>query len=682
MLRMSRRRLRSPSASNIAPPTPQTMWNGLMNCKKNDNDHWLSATKTKNFALKNTLSDWLDIYYVDLGLNDKNVSADAADKDRRQKQVDQASKDLEILFNKGNKFEDNIMDELKKTYINKMAIINTTGRFGNNRDNYQKTKTAMTNLTPIIGQAVLYNDNNNTFGSADLVVRSDYFNQIFNSQVLTEQEEHIKAPKLKQHHYRVIDIKWMNLPLHSRADTLRKVGFIPAYKSQLAIYNCALGNMQGYIPERAYIMGKGWNRTIKKEKKIGSSCFEKLGVIDYNDSDNNVIDTTKNALEWYRDLKENGNKWSPLDKPEEKNKNMFPNLCSEDSKWCGVQKDIAVKTDDPILVCNVGPSERANLHSRGIYTISDPNCNAANMGLNTTSAMERLDYPGNAEKIDNICYINRDKRYNIFPRKIQYNEGDWQVEYPTDMYFDFETVNVEFVNTQINVHDSLKSSGIMIFMFGVGYIQNGVWNYEVFTMDNISMEEEMRCMDRFANFILKKAKELDPEHKCPRRLFHWSQAEISNLNQISARYNNRWINWEKEVEFVDMFRVFKKEGLAVKGAYDYSLKSIGNALYKLGKIHTRWPDSDIANGKNAMFEAAKIYQNKLRKISTDGDQKLFNDIIAYNEIDCKIIWEIVAYLREHHNDLDPDYQKPEPKSEPKSEPKLSNKQRSSSSKKK
>jgi hypothetical protein len=185
-------------------------------------------------------------------------------------------------------------------------------------------------------------------------------------------------------------------------------------------------------------------------------------------------------------------------------------------------------------------------------------------------------------------------------------------------------------------------------MIGVGYIENGVWNYKSFVMNNMSVEEECRCMDEFTKFVIDKTDEIDPLKKYTRRLFHWSQAEISNLNMMNAKYNNRWINWEKNITFVDMYKIFLSEPINIRGAFGYSLKSVGNALYKLDKIKLQWLDSDVTNGKMAMFVAAKIYQNKYLKQETSHDIVLMNDIIKYNEIDCKMIYEVIEYLRNNN----------------------------------
>ena len=60
------------------------------------------------------------------------------------------------------------------------------------------------------------------------------------------------------YHYRVIDIKWSQLQLCSDGFKILNSDRYPAYKGQLAIYNLALGKIQNYIPNNAYILGKSY----------------------------------------------------------------------------------------------------------------------------------------------------------------------------------------------------------------------------------------------------------------------------------------------------------------------------------------------------------------------------------------------------------------------------------------
>ena len=66
---------------------------------------------------------------------------------------------------------------------------------------------------------------------------------------------------------------------------------------------------------------------------------------------------------------------------------------------------------------------------------------------------------------------------------------------------------------------------------------------------------------------------------------------------------------------------------------------IGKALHKHNKIKTNW-DTNITNGLSAMTDAIKYYQTK--------DETIMKNIAEYNEIDCKIMWEITDYLRKNH----------------------------------
>ena len=65
-------------------------------------------------------------------------------------------------------------------------------------------------------------------------------------------------------------------------------------------------------------------------------------------------------------------------------------------------------------------------------------------------------------------------------------------------------------------------------------------------------------------------------------------------------------------------------------------------MYSHGFIKTKWDETGPNDGLGEMFDAIKYYKN---------NNELSMDIIKkYNEVDCKVLWEIVKYLRENNCD--------------------------------
>jgi len=100
--------------------------------------------------------------------------------------------------------------------------------------------------------------------------------------------------------------------------------------------------------------------------------------------------------------------------------------------------------------------------------------------------------------------------------------------------------------------------------------------------------------------------------------------------------------WENHIEWVDMCDIFTSEPIVVKGALCFKLKEIGNAMYTNGLIGTYWDKGEVSDGLNAMNEGIKYY-NKQNK--TEHDKNTFRNIIKYNKIDCKVVWDITKCLR-------------------------------------
>ena len=134
---------------------------------------------------------------------------------------------------------------------------------------------------------------------------------------LDPEEAERPAPALdRPWHYLVVDAKFTKLKLGKGRKRLRAGGSSNAYAGQLFIYNAALGRLQGYVPPRAFLLGRGYHHeyTRKKRKFECSSdiATERLGPVPMDDG---LREKVTAAAEWTRRLRCEGEGWSPLPEP-------------------------------------------------------------------------------------------------------------------------------------------------------------------------------------------------------------------------------------------------------------------------------------------------------------------------------------------------------------------------------
>lgn len=85
----------------------------------------------------------------------------------------------------------------------------------------------------------------------------------------------------------------------------------------------------------------------------------------------------------------------------------------------------------------------------------------------------------------------------------------------------------------------------------------------------------------------------------------------------------------------------------VRGALGFGLKAVAQALHGHGLIETSWEGSPL-DGLGAMVGAWRCDDEAGERGVALSDMELMGEIRRYNEVDCRVIMEIVRYLRGHH----------------------------------
>ena len=174
-------------------------------------------------------------------------------------------------------------------------------------------------------------------------------------------------------------------------------------------------------------------------------------------------------------------------------------------------------------------------------------------------------------------------------------------------------------------------------MIGIGWKEpnDRNWKYNCLIAEKISISEEKRIVGEMTKFIDEKNREFDTSAN----VYHWSNAEVSIYRKMNYKYGNIY----PQIKWFDLLTFFKENNILILDCLNFSLKTIAKSMNKYGLIESNW-SGDLDNGLDAMFFSWKEYLKLVDVKNSD----LFSKIKKYNEVDCKVLFEIHNYLKDFH----------------------------------
>ena len=572
---------------------------------------WVSATRLRGYLLKNTLGDWLNLY----------GEANGFQRDDTVEGYDERLVFAPFIMGQGGRFEEAVTRHLAS--FHELTTISREAEDVRELEVAQQTFQALADGRPIIHQAVLWNPESRTYGAADFLIRSDVFDALFPKH-LSPGEAAVAAPDLGgSWHYVVVDAKFTTVHA-SKQGEVGNSGSSPAYKAQLYVYNDALARLQGYAPRRAFLLGRSWEQGSERV----TNAMRRLGQVSMSAE---VQVEVEAAAAWVRRLRSEGAQWQPLPAP------TVPELWPSggDWPWEKAIKQIVDELEDLTKLWQVGAKRRDKAVRNGITSWLDPQATAESLGVTG---------PTTQPVLEAILDVHRNDGPVVRPAHVRAAESEWREQPPVEFFVDFE-----YATDLKDDFSTFPERGgqTIIFMIGCGHMEDGQWSFAQFTTDRLDEPSEARAIDAWLAHMRETQARIGGEDEP--RLFHWAPAEEINYETAynSARKRHPAKGWPM-VNWFDLLRkVVRKEPVVVKGSMGFGLKSVARAFHDHGLIETDWGSSKV-DGMGAMVGAWRCDDEAAEQGVRLIDTELMQEIAAYNEVDCKVMQEILHYLRAHH----------------------------------
>jgi hypothetical protein len=579
---------------------------------------WVAAGAIRNWCDDDLLVDWLSEYGEQHGFR----------RDDQLPGYDRVFDLPRFLMEQGRRFEQAVLVDLQQRWP--VTRIATRPDEARSLAAAEATWDAMKNGAPVVASGVLRDPERRTFGVADLLVRSDVLGELCPDAFIGDQLELPVAAMRHGRHYRIVDIKFSTL--HLLKDGSLGAGSLDVM-TQAWIYNEALGRLQGFTPPAAYVAGRAWRESGGAR---GDRCWERLARVGreafVRSRDEDLGAVVARAVAWVRRLRTEGAEWRVLPLPSVTE--LWPNMkAGSDFPWHTAKAEIAAKLGELTILPRVNAELRAAAHAIGVTRWDDRRTSAVVLGIDGE----------HARTLDAVIAVNRDSGEVLRPQRVTADEERWRVPPPGEVFVDFE-----FVHDLDDDFSAFPRKGgqALIFQIGSGAYRDREWSFRQFTVDDLGVDAEARMIDDWLAHLADVARDAGCASASDVRLVHWSLAEESNFERAyeSARSRHPDRSWPALAWYDLLGRVFRAQPIVVKGAFSFGLKSIARAMRAHGLIVTSWGEG-LADGAGAMAGAWTAAADSRARGRSLRESPVMQEIARYNEVDCRVMAEILDYLR-------------------------------------
>ena len=487
-------------------------------------------------------------------------------------------------MNRGNEYEDILIDDLKNKNFTFKNVKEDYPKFCH--DGFEDTLDYMREGIEIIYQGFLLDEEKEIYGIPDLLIRCDTFHKLFNFDVP------IIYPTNKDFSwtYFVVDIKCSTIKLNNDNKISNQLGK-KVFKSQIYIYNSILEKLF-FNNSSSQPFGFLLARRVVKNNVVQDN-----NICAINFDEENIRDEVEQALSWIKKVREKGMNWD-IDNPTRNE--LKPNMKNKrDYPWSNAKQIIANKQKELTRIWHVSSKIRDNCKENDFpnhFTCDKKKLIISKMFKSDSDEEIENDY----DTVDLSSILKKDT---------------------LNFYVDFEYINGSDLSFD-------KYPRTHLYLIGVGYFDNN-WKYKSFFPNQINDRDEKTVLHKWIQFMNETTKKLNYNKY---QIIHWSKAEPSLYKRLKELFLLR-----TKLDWIDLQPILKKSCIVFDNMKNYSLKNVAKTMKNMGFIETNWEDN-VVDGLGANMIIIKGIKNQI------GDINGFDDIIKYNEVDCKVMYEIIKFL--------------------------------------
>ncbi len=595
----------------------KSVWTNATNEVAPKKNPSFSATKFRNYFMKDSVLDYLNIYGEKFGF-------------QKDDKIDNSYQ--EHIMQRGQDFEKYIMN-LMSPKFEKMTFVNIAHEYpdGFNKAGVHETIRHMRLGTEVIYQGFLLNEELGIHGIPDLLIRADKLHELFDGfypEFDEIQDTLTRGGKLVfPHLYVVIDIKMSTIDF-LKIGTISNKKLMMVYSAQLFIYNKILENLlferneieTPFFQPNVFLLSS----RLKISDKIILDGKKTLARINLNNHikdesrstedktvKNNFAGEVRKALNWLKEMHANGESWDLLNpsrnelRPNMKNKDDYP--------WHNVKSILSKQqksfSDSPGFSYqdSIAISEKRKTVEQHVSEIKNPKKRRFMEVMNEVQSNDEAND-------DEIKKIKMHPAIVYSPEKL-------------NVFVDFEYISGSEFTFEPNYRTHL-------YLIGIGYESNGKFKYEHFMVDSLTEFEEKRIIKQW----ISRMRTISQNRQL--QLIHWSKAEPSYFSTLKDTLQIRGtFNWIDLMKLFEDSPGFLKENCGI--LKNMKLKTVAKAMKNHGHIKSDW-DDEMTSGMEANMVIIRGVQDKYVKFTEFPG---INSLIHYNQVDCATLYEIVKFIQ-------------------------------------